>query len=188
LIGSLGAKPQSTKNSIVMQPKVFFSFAKVLRLNRFVDQDVVKVGFFFEASVGAMEVAMWLLVWLVKDEHSVQAEFVRVFEMDAVANLGEVGNPAHAECGGFVKCFLCAQGKAIVLATPISVKFVNRVFQPVFESSILEPLHILFKMRQVVTARRAGSTPVYCPPVLIECNLKRLKPDDVSEMALNLVI
>ncbi|PNE09755.1 MAG: hypothetical protein CR217_18305 [Beijerinckiaceae bacterium] len=75
-----------------MEPKAFFSFAKVLSLNRFVDQDVVKAGFFFEASVGAMEVAMWLLVWLVKDEHSVQAEFVRVLEMDAVANLGEVGN------------------------------------------------------------------------------------------------
>lgn len=103
MIGSLDAKPQSTKNSIVMQPKAFFSFAKVLSLNRFVDQEVVKVGFFFEASVGAMEVAMWLLVWLVKDEHSVQAEFVRVLEMDAVANLGEVGNPAHAECGGFRK-------------------------------------------------------------------------------------
>jgi hypothetical protein len=63
-------------------------------LSRFVDQDVVKVGFFFEASVGAREVAIWLLVWLVKDEHSVQAEFVRVLEMDSVANLGEVGNPA----------------------------------------------------------------------------------------------
>ena len=58
-----------------------------------------------EADIGVVAVAV---------EDCVQATFIRVIEMNAVANLSEVRDSADAERGGFVKRFLCAPPKAIV--------------------------------------------------------------------------
>jgi len=71
----------------------FLAAFRLVRLNQLVDPNIVKKGYVVEAGVGAIESFRRLLVQVVIDEDCMQAKFVRVFEMDSVANLKVVGNP-----------------------------------------------------------------------------------------------